>query len=189
MALIKHFSVRHKLMLISMAITMAALLLASIAFITSDRLYAQKTVTDSLRTMAAMIGANSSAAILVKDQDAGRETLGFLSSQKHIQAGVLYNADNSVFVTYRRNGYYDDLPLPGPHRQTVRFRDKYAEVFRPVTHNGDQIGLIYLRSDINAVHDRLTWFLGIVAIVLAASLLLAFVLSSQLQRIITDPLL
>ncbi|MBT8121923.1 MAG: EAL domain-containing protein, partial [Gammaproteobacteria bacterium] len=94
-----------------------------------------------------------------------------------------------VFVTYRRNGFYDDLPLPGPHRQSVRFRDKYAEVFKPVTHNGEQIGLIYLRSDINAVHDRLTWFLGIVAIVLAASLLLAFVLSSQLQRVITDPLL
>jgi diguanylate cyclase (GGDEF)-like protein len=40
-----------------------------------------------------------------------------------------------------------------------------------------------------AVHNRLIMFLGIVALVLVASLLVTFVLSAQLQRIITDPLL
>jgi len=56
-------------------------------------------------------------------------------------------------------------------------------------HMDNVIGVVYLRSDINAVHDRLNWFLGIVAAILAVSLLIAFALSSQLQRIITDPLL
>jgi diguanylate cyclase (GGDEF)-like protein len=182
-------SIRRKLMLICMTITMASLLLASIAFITSDRLYAQKTVVDSLNTMASMIAANSSAAMLFGDRDAGLETLGFLKSQNQVQAGILYVRDGSIFATYRRSGFYDDLPQPGPHKPSVKFSEKYAEIFSPVMHMDDVIGLVYLRTDMTAVRDRLNWFLGIVAVVLVTSLLLAFALTSQLQRIITDPLL
>ena len=172
-----------------MVITMASLLLASIAFITSDRLYAHKTVEDSLDTLASMIAANSSAAMLFSDIDAGFETLGFLNTQPGIQAGVLYYKDGSKFVDWRRDGFFDDLPKPGPHKQNTTFTDNYAEVFKPVIHDNELLGMVYLRSNMNAVHDRLSWFLGIVAIVLLSSLLLAFMLSAQLQRIITDPLL
>jgi len=189
MQLIRNMSVRRKLMFISMVITMASLLLASVAFITSDRLYAQKTVVDSLNTMASMIAANSSAAMLFGDSDAGLETLGFLKSQKQVQVGVLYLQDGSVFASYRRAGFYDGPPQHDPHKQSVKFGSNHAEIFRPVVHMDNAIGVVYLRSDINAVHDRLNWFLGIVAAILAVSLLLAFALSSQLQRIITDPLL
>ena len=189
MRLIRHISVRRKLMLISMTITMASLLLAAIAFITSDRLYAKKTVVDSLNTMASMIAANSSAAMLFGDPDAARETLGFLESQKHIQAGALYTKDGSEFATYMRESFRAELPLPVRNHNTINFSHAYAEVFRPVIYKGDLIGQVYLRSDINALHDRLTWFMGIVAAVLLSSLLLAFILSAQLQRIITDPLL
>ncbi|MGB5260851.1 MAG: EAL domain-containing protein [Gammaproteobacteria bacterium] len=187
--LIRNMSVRHKLMLISMGITMASLLLASIAFITSDRLYAQKTVVDSLDTMASVIAANSSAAMLFGDDDASLETLGFLKSQQQVQAGVLYLKDGSLFASYRHADFYDELPPPGSHQHSVRLSDKFAEIFRPVMHKGDVIGHVYLRADVKAVRERLNWYLGVVAIVLATSLLLAFVLSTQLQRIITDPLL
>lgn len=189
MQLIRDMSVRHKLMVICMTITMASLLLASVAFITSDRLYAQKTVVDSLNTIASMIAANSSAAMLFGDSDAGLETLGFLKSQNQIQAGILYLQDGSIFAAYRRRDFYDDLPQPGLHEQGVMFSEKHAEIFSPVVHMDNVIGLVYLRTDMTAVRDRLSWFLGIVVAVLVTSLLLAFVLSSQLQRIITDPLL
>jgi diguanylate cyclase (GGDEF)-like protein len=139
--------------------------------------------------MASVIASNNSAAMLFGDEDASFETLAFLKSQKHVQAGVLYLKDGSIFASYRRAGFYKDLTPPGPGQRSVRFSDKYAEVFMPVMHLGDMKGHVYLRSDMNAVHDRLHWFLGIVAAVLAVSLLLAFVLSAQLQRIITDPLL
>ena len=172
MQLIRNMSVRHKLMLICMTITMASLLLASIAFITSDRLYAQKTVVDSLNTMASMIAANSSAAMLFGDSDAGLETLGFLKSQNQVQAGILYLRDGSIFATYRRAGFYDDLPQPGPHKQSVKFSEKYAEIFSPVVHMDDVIGLVYLRTDMTAVRDRLNWFLGIVAVEVAAQYLI-----------------
>ncbi|MDH5469616.1 MAG: EAL domain-containing protein [Gammaproteobacteria bacterium] len=189
MKIIKNISVRHKLMLISMAITMASLLLASVAFITSDRLYAQKTVVDGLNTMTDMIAANSSAAILFGDADAALETLGFLKSQGNIQAGALYLKDGDVFATYRRNGFNGELPAPGSNKQDVKFSDKYTEVFRPIVYKNDPIGIVYLRSDMSAVHDRLSWFLWIVVITLVTSLVFAFALSTQLQRIITDPLL
>ncbi|HSG11506.1 MAG TPA: EAL domain-containing protein [Gammaproteobacteria bacterium] len=189
MKIINNVSVRHKLMLISMAITMASLLLASVAFITSDRLYAQKTVVDGLNTMTDMIAANSSAAILFGDADAALETLGFLKSQGNIQAGALYLEDGDVFATYRRNGFNGELPAPGSNKQDVKFSDKYTEVFRPIVYKNDPIGIVYLRSDMSAVHDRLSWFLWIVVITLVTSLIFAFALSTQLQRIITDPLL
>ncbi len=83
----------------------------------------------------------------------------------------------------------ETCPHRGSNEQDVKFSDKYAEVFRPIVYENDPIGIVYLRSDMSAVHDRLSWFLWIVAVVLVTSLIFAFALSTQLQRIITDPLL
>ncbi|MDH3987027.1 MAG: hypothetical protein OEV12_11540, partial [Gammaproteobacteria bacterium] len=91
-----HISIRWKLTGLIVIISSVSLLLASLAFITSDRINTQRTVSNNLTTMAEIIAANSSAALLFGDHMAAQETLGFLQSQKHIQAAAIYDINNSV---------------------------------------------------------------------------------------------
>ena len=184
-----HISIRWKLTGLIVIISSVSLLLASLAFITSDRINTQRTVSNNLTTMAEITAANSSAALLFGDHMAAQETLGFLQSQKHIQAAAIYDINNSVFASYRKSGVNIKLPEIGIQPENTLFWGDYVELFIHINYKGDKIGVVYLRSNMQAVHDRLIWFLGIVVVVLLASLLVTFILSTRLQRIITDPLL
>ena len=170
-------------------ISTVSLLLASTAFITSDRINTQQTVSDHLGTMANIIAANSSAALLFSDPIAAQETLSFLNSQPHIQAAAIYGMDEMEFASYIKPGLQLEMPEILSQTANILFWGDYVELFTHIVYEGEQIGVVYLRSDMEVVHERLILFLGIVAIILIVSLLVTFVLSAQLQRIITDPLL
>jgi diguanylate cyclase (GGDEF)-like protein len=189
MRILRNLSIRHKLTVIIMIIVAVSLLLSSVAFITSDRLYTQKNVGKNLRIMADMIAANSTAALLFGDSTAAMETLGFLSSQGNIEAGVIYDSDREVFASYVKAGHQGQLPDPSVMDENLLFWSDHVELFTNIKYQGEVIGNIYLRSDLQAVHERLSWFLRVVATILAVSLLVAFILISQMQHIITAPLM
>ena len=183
-----HLPVRRKLTLIIMIITTVSLLMASVAFITSDRLYTQKNLGENLGLMANVIAANSVAALLFGDPEAASETLGFLESQHNIMTGMIFDSGGELFASYRKPGT-DDKSIPDPQTENVLYWDDQVELFTEIRYQGERIGTVFLRSDLQVMHDRLLWFLGIVVIVLMSSLLVAFTLSSQLQHIITAPLM
>jgi diguanylate cyclase (GGDEF)-like protein len=180
---------RRKLTLLIVIISSVSLLIASLAFITSDRINTQQTVSGNLATMADIIAANSSAPLLFSDPVAAQETLGFLESQRHIQAAAIYDIDDQVFASYVKPGLEIELPATNLHEENTLFWGDHVELYTDIIYEGERIGVVYLRSDMERVHARLMWYLGIVGIVLAASLLVTFLLSAQLQRFITDPLL
>ena len=181
--------IRRKLTLLIVIISTVSLLLASIAFITSDRINTRKTVSNNLDTLADIIAANSSAALLLADPVAAQVTLGFLASQQHIQLAAIYDMDGNKFASYTKPVLKLELPATDLHSEHILFRGDHVELFTHIVFAGEAIGVVYLRSDMEVIHDRLIWFLGIVAIVFTVSLLVTFVLSAQLQRFITDPLL
>ena len=189
MRLFNNIPIRRKLTLFIMLISTVSLLLASAAFIISDRLHTKQSVGDSLLIMADMIAANSTAAILFGDTDAAAQTLGFLASQNNIQAGVIYDINNELFASYLKEGISVQLPELTNQTRNILFWNDYAEVFTEISYQGEQIGMIYLRSDMRAIHDRLELFFGIVVGVLLTSLLVAFMLNARMQHIITAPLL
>jgi diguanylate cyclase (GGDEF)-like protein len=182
-------SIRRKLTMLIVVISTVSLLIASIAFITTDRINAQQTVSNNLGTMADIIAANSSAALLFSDPVAAQETLSFLKSQQHIQSAAIYDRNEMEFASYIKPGLGLELPASDLQNENILFWGDYVELFTRIFYEGELIGYIYLRSDMEAVHQRLMWFMGIVVVVLLVSLLITFVLSAHLQRIITTPLL
>jgi len=186
---LRNIPIRRKLTLLIVTISTVSLLLASLAFITSDRISIQQTVSDTHRTLAGIIAANSRAALLLADPVTAQETLGFLNKQQHIQAAVIYSMNGKEFASYIKPGMKLQLPPAELQNEKTLFWGDYVESFTHIIYEGEQIGAIYLRSDMNTIHDRLIRLLVIVAIVFTVSLLVSFVLGARLQRVITDPLL
>ncbi len=186
----RDISIRRKFTLIIVIISTVSLLLASIAFIATDRINTREALSNNLRTITEIIAANSSAALLFGDKLAAEENLGFLQAQKHIEAAAIFGLDGSEFVSYRKTAAgHIDLPEPVFETNNILFRNEHVELFNNITHEGETIGAIYIRSDLDAVHERLILFMEIVCVVLLASLLVTLMLSTKMQRIITDPLL
>jgi diguanylate cyclase (GGDEF)-like protein len=189
MKLFDTLSVRHKLILLMVAVSFVSLMTASIAFIKTDRMNTQQVVSDNLETMASIIAANSTAAILFGDAAAARETLSFLKSREHIQAAAIYNATGEIFATHTKVDLEDEFPEANLMQENVLFWNNHVELNQPITYRGDTVGAVYLRSDIHAIHQRLSTFLRIVTVVMLSSLLITIALSTRMSRIITDPLL
>ena len=186
----RNISIRHKLTLIIVTISSVSLLLAGIAFITTDRINTHESIGNNLRTMADIIAANSAAALLFGDTLAAEENLGFLQAQQHIEAVVIFGLDGSEFVSYRKENTGHAHPgKPDFEINNILFRDNHVESLSNITHEGETIGTVYIRSDTKAIQQHMVWFLGIVCAVLVTSLLVTFMLSARMQRIITDPLL
>ena len=182
-------SIRHKLILIIMIISTVSLVLASTAFITTDRIKTRDAVSKNLSTMAEIIAAHNGAAILFGDAGAAEETLRFLDRHAHIEAVGIYDTNAEIFATYRKPGFTRPLPDPDMQPGNILFWDDYVEIYRRVSYEGDAIGYVYIRSDLDEVEQHLIWYLVIVGIVFITSLLVALMLGTKMQHIITDPLM
>jgi signal transduction histidine kinase len=69
------------------------------------------------------------------------------------------------------------------------FGSGHLEVFEPVQRAGNRLGTLYLRSDLGAINEHMRVY-GLIALgVAAGSLLVGFLLSAQLQRAISAPVL
>ena len=156
MKLFDTLSDRHKLIALMVAVSFISLLIASIAFIKTDRMNTRQVVSDNLASMASIIAANSTAAIVFGDAAAARETLSFLESRDHIQAAAIHTATGELFATHIKAGMNIEFPVPDLTHEKASLRNNHIEFNLPIIYQGDTIGAVYLRSDINAINQRLT---------------------------------
>jgi two-component system, sensor histidine kinase and response regulator len=184
----RNLPIRHKLRLIIMATVASALILACAAFLVYDQIGERRDLVDSTGVTAEMIGSNSTGALSFGDQKAASELLSALRAQRSMIAAALYTANGQLLAFYHRDGDRDQPPLPPLRADGSWFENDRLKLFRRVVLAQQTIGAVYLESDLAEIDARLKAFLGTTMIVLAATSLLAFLLSFRLQGIISKPI-
>src|ERR1700719_3407477 len=187
---LQNLSIKRKLMLITMLTSSAALVLSSASFLIYDLISFRHLLTLDLMTQAQIIGYNSAAAMAFRDEAAATATLSALTAKEDIVAAVLYSPDGRIFAHYFPNGTAHPSTLPGRSQENgYRFEGGYLEVFREVTLNGERVGTLFLQSDMRQWSVRARRYSGIVGIFVLVSGFFALLVSSQLQRLISMPIL
>ena len=187
---LQNLSIKGKLMLITMLTSSAALVLSSASFLIYDLISFRHLLTLDLMTQAQIIGYNSAAAMAFRDEAAANATLSALTAKEDIVAAVLYSPDGTIFAHYFPNGTAHPSTLPGRSQENgYRFEGGYLEVFRDVTLNGERVGTLFLQSDQRQWSVRARRYSAIVGIFVLVSGLFALLVSSQLQRLISRPIL
>jgi two-component system sensor histidine kinase/response regulator len=184
----RRLSIKDKLRFTTMLVVFVALLLSCAAFAGNDTLVLRSSMQKDLETLAEIVGLNSTAALSFADQGAATELLSALRAKPHIRAACIYSVDGKLFASY---GHMDkqDARLPTLQRDVTRFEPNRLVLYHRITLGGRQLGILYVESDLEEMHQRLLRFAGIVALVLLVSSLVALALSSKLQTAISGPLL
>ncbi len=214
MTLSPNVSIKRKLTLIIMLTSSIALVLACIAFSVYElRIYRDATAHE-LATMAQMIGANSIAALTFEDKRVAEDTLSALSVDDRVIVACIYAKDGAVFACYSRikrtsldaisqgralddhivtryarGDTTDQLIPPAPRQPGTYYEQGHLLLFRPILLRREMLGTIYVRSDLKDMDRRLKRYLSIAGMVLLASSLIALLISSRLQRIVSGPIL
>jgi two-component system, sensor histidine kinase and response regulator len=185
----RDLSIRTKLQAIVMVTCGAALMVAAVLFTLYDRATFLREKTQDLIASGKMIGSNSTAALSFHDTRLAREVLNALQAKQHVVSACIYDSDGTVFAKYSRSPNHVGFPpLPTDRANGTRIVAGRMVLFQDIVLHGDFIGSIYIEADQGDVNDRLSRFMMIDFIVLVGSLAFVFVLSSRLQRVISEPI-
>ena len=185
---LRNLPIRRKLMTVTLLTSSAAVLLTSGAFVTYQVLTMRKAMAQGLATRADIIAANSTGALAFQDVEDANEVLAALKADRRTIVACLYDANGNIFAHYPNGmnpGEYPSRPGPLGHR----FEPSHLVVFRPIIHDGRQLGTVFIKTDLSLLTERYRVYAWLSAAITISSILVAYLLSRKLQRQISLPIL
>ena len=185
---------RHGSQPIRRTLINALLLTSAVAMLTSavalgvyDFVTYRQSTLLNLGTLGAAIAANSTAALAFDNPDDAREVLAAFKAESHVVAAGLYTPSGSLFASYP----IATAALPTELSATDGYRVERGQLIgvQPVLQGGHRMGTLYLKSDMGAIYQRFRDFSLIAALIVTLTCLVAYVLSTRLQRRISEPIL
>ncbi|MGD0844435.1 MAG: ATP-binding protein [Geobacteraceae bacterium] len=182
-------SIKRKLTFIIMVTSTITLVLAGAAYFTYDVLTLRDAMVRNVTMLSEIIGANSTADIVFGDQKSAEENLAKLGFNPHIVASCIYGKGGEIFASYLRKDMAGKLTLPALHEDGHHFGTDSLTQFRRIYLDNKPVGAVYLQYDLSELRARVLRFVVIVFVIMLAGSCVAFLLSSRLQRVISEPLL
>jgi len=182
-------SVRHKLLLILMAVSGVAVTLASGAAMIYDARRMRDVMLEDLSSLADVTGANTVAAMTFGDVKASQEILTALAMKPGFVAAALYGRNGRLFTSFHRADARDErLPIVAS-REVHNITSERITVLRPIRLGADVAGFIYVASDLAEIHQRQIRNAKVFAAILLGTLVLLYLVSLPLQGLISRPIL
>ena len=180
--------IQRKLLLVILLSCIAAIVAASAIEATFRLVKARKEFAANIATLARVIAANATAAITFKDEKDAQELLSSLHENEAILSASIWLPEG------RALSRFGEADAPAEAEKTVA---KPRTVFdllmlhhsQPIVLEGTTLGTLYLRADFGPDLRHAMWFDALIFLaVIAASSLVAYVVSQRLQASISDPI-
>ncbi len=180
----------------------AVLLMSMIILAVTGMINMRITAKQELLTLADVVAESSTAVLAFRHEREALTALESLQVKPDIIAAFLFDENDDLFVEYHSvnsNQTIHYQTAPKMEQEAVQLgwkqllsRDfweiKPLHVTRPVIYKGEQLGSITLVDNLNVLNRALAGYLNTVLYVLLGSLVLAYLLSIILQRIISEPI-
>ncbi len=189
MQFIRNSSIQRKLTLVIVCTSLIGLSLACLSFDLYERASFRAAMTSELSALADTLGANAAASLAFNDRKSATDVLGALRAERHIVGAILYDNLGAVFAEYRRESSEARLAMPEMDKDGAIFEKDSAVLYRNVVLGGEKSGMIAIVSDLGALQEKSRQYTEISIIVVLLSVLVTYLVSSRLLRLITEPIL
>ena len=181
-------SLQRKLLGIVLLTTLVAVVVALGAIVGYDARSYHQSWIDELNVQADLLGRTTAPALEFDDVHVAQENLGSLRLQPRIRAAAVYSASGDLFASYVAAG---ETTVPLPSRAaygSARVEGGDLVLVKQIVDRGRVVGGIHLRARYGLL-ERLLPLAGIALIVTVGAMLIALLVSSRLQKIVTRPIL
>jgi len=190
MSKLRTMTIRHKLISIIMLTCITSLLLAGAAFIAWEWANLRLHMVQDLSTHTKMVAENCKAALVFEDTKDAEKTLRALHVEPSIVYACIRNSSGEHFTDYYRYDVDKSIQPCKPHQQEgYVFGDDYLIVFKHIVLDGEVIGTVCLRSDLQPMYTMLKRNTAIIIAILLLVSMVAYFVSSRLQKVISGPIL
>ncbi len=187
--ILRSTSLKAKLTVMTMVTCGVALLLAVALFGINDVRGFRVSTERDLQSLADVFGASATSSLEFDDEVAATKALAPLEHKPSIVAAAIYTKDDNVLGKYFRDA---DSKIQLPSRRSAdgfRYESGHLLIFKPIQRGANRLGTIFVEADMSQLHERVMSYVKIGVVILLGAMLVAFVLSSRLQRVISKPLL
>lgn len=184
----RELPIQRKIIAVTMLTSVIVLVVALGFFVAYDLTTFRATLVRSLTALGQATAENSVDALDLGDQAEALRTLASLRLESEVVGAALYDRNGKLFARYPTNAPADSFPatISGSGH---RFEGGELHVFQPVVRDSTVLGEVYLRGDVRFFYSRIKIYSAMAALILLGSLIVALVLSSRLQRRISDPII
>ncbi len=184
-------TIKRKLIFVIMLACTMSLILVGTAFIFWQWFNLRQSMVRSLSTQAKVIADNCKASITFNEPQDANDVLKALRAEQSIIFGGIYTLDGDIFACYHSPGKNHTSALK--HSEVKKFGhvfdDSSLTVYEPVIVEDKSIGTVCLKSSLSDLHEMLKQNIAVVIIGLVLVSILIFFVSSELQKIISEPIL
>ena len=196
-----NISLKKKITALILAASCIVLLLSSSIFVGSQVITYKRLTVGELNAVADIIASNVTAAVVFDDPASAEETLAALRAKPGIVAARIYRDDGSLFAEFTTESAVEgggeaaasSFEAGGAFRaergQEFKLFDGYIDLHAPINLDGELIGTLYLRSDLEQMYDIIDAYLVLAGFVVLLLILVAFFIASRLQKVVSEPLL
>ncbi|HED64873.1 MAG TPA: response regulator, partial [Planctomycetes bacterium] len=180
--------IRRKLTLAMMLTSVLTLLVGTTAWLLFDWNSSRDRLVEEVALMGDMIGYAASPSIDFDLPDEIHQSLAVLAGHENVRGALVFDSSGRALATY---GSGDTTGLLDPTKRMggSELADGRLRVWRPVYSGNEVIATVAIESDLSEIHARQAKFLGVLALVLAVCLMVAFGAAFQLQEVISRPIL
>lgn len=179
--------IKWKLMAVMLLTSGVVVLLTLAAFLAYEFFTYRKTAASELSSIASIVATNSTAALAFDSPEEAGEILSALRAESQIVLAGLYDKDGNVFSVYPDSKAPALPPYTG--EEGYEFKAGYIEGFQPVVEGNVRLGTLYIRSNMAEAKERFQLYFILSAVMAFGALVMAFIVSSRLQKRISRPIL
>jgi diguanylate cyclase (GGDEF)-like protein len=185
----RDLSLKHKLTLVLTLTSFLVLLAAFTAAFVFERASSHRALGQDLSSLSEVVSANSTAALSFEDARSATEILSTLRLRPNVVTAGLYTSDGRVFAAYYRADSPRDLVPVRPEPEGMRQEGGHFTIFRPVVHDGQRVGTLYLKADRSEAERRLRRYGSALVVLMLLGGVGAFLLAGRTQAVISRPIL
>jgi methyl-accepting chemotaxis protein len=183
-------SIRKKLIIIQLSTAFMAVLLCLTFFVYNGVKVYKDSAVKNKYSIAEIVGINAIPALEFVDHEAANQMLLKLQSNPTVLNAIIFDKEGRPFAHYNKSGEYS-FPFPSSmvdeEKTQQGFGQRFIVSYKII--GKEFLGTVKLRSDLGDFKEIVISYLKIAALILLASLIVAFIISSVLQRSITTRLL
>jgi len=190
MKFIMNLSIKNKLILIVLFVSILAIIIGFTIITIQDISIFKKDLVDMTRMNASTAGDACSSMLVFGagyEKEVNQE-LRRLRGIPYIENAYVFDEKGDIFGKYNRSGE-DFRPISLGQDRLVFLQGEYLHVHQPIYVDQKKIGTIYLRASTYLLNKKIGNYLMTIGLVMIAMIALSYLLALKFQRVISRPIL
>ena len=185
---LRDLSIKWKLVLIICGVCGVVLTMFTAVVTTRSLLETRRSMIAEISMLATIIGDSNDAVMAIGYQGSAPEMLDGLRKQQMVVAACIFDAEGRLMSSYQRDPVHPRPLPPAPEPKRISFEDDRLVIYHPVEQAGNPVGTVYIHADRSREKAQQRSAFYVYLQLLIAGLLVALLISSRLQGLISRPI-